>query len=118
MFYYKQFLTISLIVVSLTIMSSKCICIIAYEHIQSPRQQIESGIMPNEITCRDDLIRVMRNNGDVACVSELYAEKLGWSQIPNKTSQLILKCRQTCINRSLQLIFYCKICMRYSRLTR
>ena len=22
-------------------------------------------------------------------VSELYAEKLGWSQIPNKTSQLI-----------------------------
>ena len=87
MFYYKQFLTISLIVVSLTIMSSIVYASLP-EHIQSPRQQIESGIMPNEITCRDDLIRVMRNNGDVACVSELYAEKLGWSQIPNKTSQL------------------------------
>ena len=62
MFYYKQFLTISLIVVSLTIMSSIVYASLP-EHIQSPRQQIESGIMPNEITCRDDLIRVMRIAG-------------------------------------------------------
>ena len=88
MFYYKQFLTISLIVMSLTIMSSNVYASLL-EHIQSPRQQMESGIISNEITCRDDLILVMRNNGNVACVSELYAEKLGWSQIPNKTSQLI-----------------------------
>ena len=89
MLYYKQFLTISLIVMSLTIMSSIVYASLP-EHIQSPRQQIESGIMPNEITCRDDLIRVMRNNGDVACVSEFYAKKLGWSQIPNIPHQLII----------------------------
>ena len=88
MFDYKQFLTISLIVMSLTIMSSIVYASLP-EHIQSPRQQMESGIMPNEITCRDDLIPVIRNNGNVACVSEFYAEKLGWSQIPNKPSQLI-----------------------------
>ena len=36
------------------------------------------------------MIRVMRNNGDVACVSEFYAKKLGWSQIPNIPHQLII----------------------------
>ena len=65
MFDYKQFLTISLIVMSLTIMSSIVYASLP-EHIQSPRQQMESGIMPNEITCRDDLIPVIRNNGNVA----------------------------------------------------
>ena len=46
MFDYKQFLTISLIVMSLTIMSSIVYASLP-EHIQSPRQQMESGIMPN-----------------------------------------------------------------------
>ena len=79
MFDYKQFLTISLIVMSLTIMSSIVYASLP-EHIQSPRQQMESGIMHNEITCRDDLIPVIRNNGKTKSFSSVTSGQMMYSQ--------------------------------------
>ena len=51
------------------------------EQIHSPRQQLEMGILPNEITCREGLTLVMRDNGNVACVLESFAEKFGWRML-------------------------------------
>lgn len=46
--------------------------------IQSPKKQLESGVLPEDITCRENLILAIRNNGNVACVRESTSEKLGW----------------------------------------
>ena len=52
------------------------------EAFQSPRQQLNSGISPNEIECKPELILVLNNNDSrPACVTETGADKLetlGW----------------------------------------
>ncbi len=55
----------------------------AQNTIQSPRKQIEQGVLPEEIQCRENRVLVLRTNGNVACVSEKTSERLGWEiQIP------------------------------------
>ncbi len=52
------------------------------EIIASPKHQLESGILPDDIQCRDNRILVLRPNGNPACVSPQTAEKLmerGWA---------------------------------------
>jgi serpin B len=51
------------------------------EIIPSLKHQLESGVAPEEITCRDNRILVLRTNGNFACVKETTSEKLGWTII-------------------------------------
>ena len=52
------------------------------EAFQSPRQQLNSGVSPDEIQCKPELILVLNNNDSrPACVTETGADKLeslGW----------------------------------------
>ncbi len=50
----------------------------SYADYTSPKKQIESGIVINDIQCRDDRVLVQRSNGSPACVSERTAERTGW----------------------------------------
>ena len=52
------------------------------EIIASPKHQLESGILPDDIQCRDNRILVIRTNGNPACLTPQTAEKLmerGWT---------------------------------------
>ncbi len=52
------------------------------ELIASPRHQLESGIAPENIQCREDRVLVLRTNGNPLCVKPQTAEKLiqrGWA---------------------------------------
>jgi len=52
------------------------------EAFQSPRQQLNSGVLPNEIECKPEMVLVLNNNDSrPACVTESGANKLeslGW----------------------------------------
>lgn len=47
----------------------------------SLKHQLESGLSPEEISCRHNLILVLRTNDGLACVKETTYEKLGWMPI-------------------------------------
>ena len=49
--------------------------------IGSPNFQLESGVAPDDITCRDNLVLVLRTNGEPACVKFSTSERLGWKII-------------------------------------
>ena len=49
--------------------------------IPSPREQLESGISPDQIVCAESKVLTMRGNGSPACVYPSSAEKLGWEII-------------------------------------
>ncbi len=51
------------------------------EFIASPKYQLESGILLEDIQCKDNRILVLRTNGNPACVTEKTAEKTGWKII-------------------------------------
>jgi hypothetical protein len=51
------------------------------EIIPSPRQQLESGILPENIICKENRVLVLRDNGNPACITEKTAEKLSWEII-------------------------------------
>ncbi len=53
------------------------------DYVQSPKKQLDSGTMPHNIVCRDDLLLVDRGMDKIACVSEKTAQKLGWSVLTN-----------------------------------
>ncbi len=47
------------------------------EAFQSPRQQLNSGVLPNEIECKPELVLVLNDNDSrPACVTESGADKL------------------------------------------
>ncbi len=51
------------------------------EQIPSPRQQLEDGVSPDDIQCKENRVLVIRTNGDPACVTEKTADKKGWNII-------------------------------------
>jgi hypothetical protein len=51
------------------------------EQIPSPRQQLEDGVTPEEIQCKENRVLVLRSNGFPACVTERTAERTGWEII-------------------------------------
>ncbi len=67
-------------IMSLTIMTG-----IAYAHyaeyIQSPKKQIDSGINPYDVICRNGLLLAERSSNMIACVNQIAADKLGWKII-------------------------------------
>jgi len=59
------------------------------EFIASPKHQLESGIAPEDITCRDNLVLVLRTNGSPVCVKDSTSERFGWEKI-EKPSKLAI----------------------------
>ena len=55
--------------------------------IPSPRQQLESGVSPEDIVCKENRVLVLRANGSPACVTEKISEKLGWEIIVTEFGQ-------------------------------
>lgn len=51
------------------------------DSVISPRKQLESGIAPNDVICKNHLVLAERNSGNVVCVYESSAKKLGWKII-------------------------------------
>ena len=64
------------VVFSLVLLSS--ITISSYSDYLSPKKQLESGVLPEDVLCRENRTLVIRDNGDSACVTEKTAEKKGW----------------------------------------
>ncbi len=58
----------------------------SYSEYMSPTKQLDSGMLPEDIQCRDDRVLVLRTNGNVACVTEKSAERMGWELIQNSIS--------------------------------
>lgn len=56
--------------------------IVQTSHFEGPvlslKQQLESGVVPENIQCRENNVLVQRTNGNLACVSERTAERMGW----------------------------------------
>ena len=55
--------------------------------IQSPKKQIESGILPQDVICKEIHVLVMRDNGRVACVQESTANKMNWDIVATEFEQ-------------------------------
>ena len=53
----------------------------SYADYISPKKQLDSGVLPEDVICRDDRVLVIRDSGKVACVKESTSEKLGWNII-------------------------------------
>ena len=43
----------------------------------SPRKQVESGVAPEDVQCKENHVLVHRTNGSPACVTEKTAERMG-----------------------------------------
>jgi len=57
----------------------------------SPKKQLELGIVPEDIICKEDHVLVLRTNGNPACVSEKTSEKLNWWEIKKSGLDKILE---------------------------
>lgn len=63
----------------------------SFSEYASPRVQLESGVLVEDITCKEDRILVIRGNGNPVCVTEKTAEKKNWKIINTfETKQTIL----------------------------
>ena len=69
----------------------------SYAEYTSPRKQIELGVLPEDVICRDGKVLVIRDNGKVACVHDSTANKKSWNII--KTEFLLLS--ETVISQSI-----------------
>jgi len=58
---------------------------LSFSEYVSPRAQLQSGVLPEDIQCRDDRVLVLRTNGNIACVSERTAERIGWKIIETES---------------------------------
>jgi hypothetical protein len=50
----------------------------SYSDYISPKKQLESGVLNQDVVCRENLILVIRDSGGIACVQETTSQKLGW----------------------------------------
>ncbi len=57
------------------------VAIPAYAEYLSPKKQLESGVLPEDIQCKKNKILAIRDNGKMACVSPSTAEKKLWNII-------------------------------------
>lgn len=54
---------------------------LVFSEYVSPRVQLESGVAPEDIMCKEDRILAIRENGSPACVTEKTSERMGWEII-------------------------------------
>ena len=63
---YKFFIII-LLITSVIVLAGVSYAQIS-EQISSPKKQIDTGIVPHYVICKNDLLLVERPNGKIACV--------------------------------------------------
>ncbi len=61
--------------------------ILSYADYTSPRKQIELGVLPEDIQCRENRVLVIRDNGNPVCVQESTADKMNWNIIATEFIQ-------------------------------
>ena len=71
------------VILSLILLSG--ITIPSYSDYLSPKKQLESGVLPEDVVCKVNRILVIRDNGSPACVTEKTAEKKGWRIVAEST---------------------------------
>ena len=77
-----KILVIVLLTISITMTTSISYAQIS-EQIPSPKKQIDNGVAPHDVVCRDDLILVDRGMNNIACVKKTTAQKMNWGIINN-----------------------------------
>ena len=53
----------------------------SYSEYLPPNKQLDSGVLPEDIQCRDDRVLVARNGGFYACVYAESAKKMNWQVV-------------------------------------
>ncbi len=76
-----QILLVIILSVSLLVIATGVASAQPLESIQSPKQQLDRGITPYDVICRNGLILVERSSDKIACVYETTAQKMGWNVI-------------------------------------
>jgi len=62
----------------------------AYSQVDSPRVQVENGVAPENVVCKQELVLVLRPSGVSACVKPATAEhftEYGWEVIQQSITQ-------------------------------
>ena len=77
-----KFLTIILLTTWIIFMTGTSYAQIS-EQIPSPKKQLDNGVAPHDVVCRDDLILVDRGMNNIACVKKTTAQKMNWGIINN-----------------------------------
>ncbi len=88
-FYSMKFI-LSIVFLSLLIFSVFSLSYGTSDHL-SPNKQLKQGILPEDILCKENLVLIIKNNGNPACVKETHVFRLlqsGWAEkiIPKKES--------------------------------
>ena len=81
-----KILVIVLLTISITMTISISYAQIS-EQIPSPKQQIDNGVAPHDVVCRDDLILVDHGMNNITCVKKTTAQKMNWEIIDNKLDE-------------------------------
>ena len=76
---YKIFVII-LLAISITMTTSISYAQIS-EQIPSPKQQIDNGVAPHDVICKDGLVLVESSTNQIECIHETTAQKMGWRVI-------------------------------------
>ena len=93
---YKIFVII-LLAISITVITSISYAQIS-EQIPSPKKQLDSGVAPHDVICRDGFVLVDRGADKIACIKETSIQNTHWNLIENPYSELI----DSKINNSVQ----------------
>ena len=93
---YKIFVII-LLAISITVITSISYAQIS-EQIPSPKKQLDNGIAPHDVICRDGLVLVDRGVDKITCIKETSIQNTHWNLIENPHSELI----DSKINNSVQ----------------
>ena len=71
-----KILVIILLTISITMTTSISYAQIS-EQIPSPKKQLDSGVAPHDVICRNGLFLVERSMNEIACTHETTAQKMG-----------------------------------------
>ena len=80
-----KILVIVLLTISITMTTSISYAQIS-EQIPSPKQQIDNGVAPHDVICRDGLVLVESSPNQIECIHETTAQKMGWRVISQPIS--------------------------------
>ena len=65
--------------------------IVSFSHAElydSPKKQLESGVLSKEIKCNEDRVLVIRDSDSPACVTENTADRMNWEIIKNMSTSV------------------------------
>ena len=82
-----KILVIILLAISITVITSISYAQIS-EQIPSPKKQLDSGVAPHDVICRDGFVLVDRGADKIACIKETSIKNTHWNLIESSYSEL------------------------------